>query len=201
MNVSQSSHNPLHTPTFGTDKGKNKALQVPEAPARSKSPAPSLEARPVNQRSVSTADMPKVDDARDIFTSGMFSDPKAKKAYPMGPTIFTEAHQRLIFLLREEGARLYAYNNELRTRLGNADRRLKQSQTVISELKVHSNNMSERNVELTGKLRDAQATLVEMDQAFMQGRNKRMSRIYGDPDEMEYLSAQIKEAELGRPVT
>lgn len=160
---------PVSRNTFGADPSR---LAVPE-PVRVGSP--SRMDRPPLQRAATPKSKDEFEDARTIFTGGMFSDPPAERRW--GSKVFTEGHRRLIFLLREEASRLYAYNQDLRDKNQTLARKERLSEITEMVLKTEVRALQEKLNEQGDELLQAQEALAEMDALMAKAQSKRLSRV------------------------
>lgn len=179
--------------TFGPELG----IPVPKraSTTRALSPTPSIEARPVLYRSPS--DVAAIDqEARDTYARGIFADAKPVRNFKVGPELLTEAHRRLIYVLREECQRLYGYNRRTAARLEEANARLKQSRQQVIDLKAELRIMQSKLEEQRESIEEAYETIAEMESK----RANRLSRIYQALQESEEPMT-VHRAEVARRVS
>lgn len=159
--------NSSSTDTFGGKSGQ-----------RALSPAPQRhleEPRPSIQRAV-TQDAVQQESARRIFTTGVFSDPPVVKNWKFGHPVITEGHNRLVLLLREEASRLYAYNNDLRSRLSCSLRDVRAIQSSNDHLRNQLRSVQDIRDQIADELAAAHESLAELDAMVDTARSKRLSR-------------------------
>jgi septal ring factor EnvC (AmiA/AmiB activator) len=113
----------------------------------------------------------------DRWETGPFADVPEKRVMGMGPKIFTEAHEDLLRRMRMEGARvsqgmaeaqreailIHQQHQETWRKLQNTRGELHATQGILEKTQE--------------ELRDAQAVLDEMDNAWAQSQHHRMSRV------------------------
>jgi uncharacterized coiled-coil protein SlyX len=112
-----------------------------------------------------------------MFSENMFSDPAPQKLLKMGPKLFTDGHQRLVYLLREECGRLFSFNKSLKDRIASLERQNRSQNEAIADLRSIVHAKSEKIVSMAADLRDSQEALQEMDAMLSETRNKRLSRL------------------------
>jgi len=126
-------------------------------------------------------------EAATMYSRAMFADPPTKRAYFRGPPVFTDGHQRLVYILREECARLYGYSQRLKSQLGTAENTAHHAKGEVAYLKVRLAEMrtqmaqyQQRIREQNEELADNAETLADLDATYQATRNKRMSRNLAD---------------------
>lgn len=166
---------PVSQHTFGTPE----ALLRAPTPQRAASMSRDSETRPTLIRSQTP--IPAAEDQAEIakmFASNMFADPAPQKAYgKFGPRLFTDGHERLLFILREECGRLFSFNKSLKEKLSSAEKTIRSQTEQNADLRAMYHTRGERCAQLASELRDAQDALQEMDQMLSETRNKRLSRL------------------------
>lgn len=171
------------THTFGTPNATLGVTPLQRQASRAVSPAPSQETRPQVQRGTSEyADA----DGRIIYSSGIFADPKPKKAFGLGAELFTDGHRRLILGLREEAGRLHSYNKRIMNRLEEANSKLRVARSQVTDLKAEVRIMRNQLEDAGRALEDAHDTIQEMETK----RQNRMSRIYQAIQDAEGVTIQ-----------
>lgn len=160
--------------TFGHSRTH---LMAPDrSPDRPRIQTPVNEFRPTLLRSQTPT--PPEDQQETIrqFSRGMFADPAPQKTWGFGPKAFTDGHQRLIFMLREECARLYTFNQSLKARIGQIDRQNKVLSESVAEMRSTLQLSREKLAQVTADYREQQDIVREMDADLERTRNKRLSR-------------------------
>lgn len=167
---------PTSAHTFGAPEQYLQAPTPRRVPSINRSEA---DTRPTLIRS-QTPTPPAKDQAEiaKMFSSNMFADPAPKKAFgKFGANLFTDGHERLLFILREECGRLFSFNKSLKEKITVMERQARQQSETIADLRSVSHSRAERCAQLAAELRDAQDSLQEMDHMLSETRNKRLSRI------------------------
>lgn len=163
--------------TFGNPSG---FLEAP-VPQRSftvnRSRTPDLDTRPTLIRSQTPVVMENQQEIAKMFSENMFADPAPQKAWKVGPKLFTDGHQRLIFMLREECGRMFSYNKRLKEQLTTLERAGRKQSEMIADLKSSLHGKAERLAMVTSELREAREIIRDMDDDLERSRSKRLSRI------------------------
>ena len=151
--------------------------------ARSTTGVPAVAERPPLLRGRTPEAEQNLLEIAHMYSRNMFADPPTKRAFFKGPPVFTDGHQRLLYMLREECGRLYSYSQRLKVQLGTAENTVHYAKGEIASLKVRLSEakaqlaqyqlrIREQNEELADKTDE----LEELEAVYHATRNKRLSR-------------------------
>ncbi|RYF12621.1 MAG: hypothetical protein EOO40_00825 [Deltaproteobacteria bacterium] len=114
---------------------------------------------------------------RDRYEQYPFADPPIVRAFSFGPPVYTTEHKRLVQRLRDENARQAQDLAEARRDVASAKHvegvRWTEQVVVQNEMR----RVQQTNVSLMEQLKEAMASLDELDQVHRAQQSKRMSRI------------------------
>ena len=167
---------PVSSQTFG-----NQTYLIAPTPERAPSirrpRTPEPESRPTLVRSQTPGAPETQPDIARMFSENMFADPAPQKAWRFGPKLYTDGHERLIYILREECGRLYSFTNSLKGKVATLERQVKANAESLADTRHILHARTERLAQVTAELREQYDIVREMDADLERTRNKRLSRV------------------------
>lgn len=169
---------PVSIRTFGPVETHLQAPTPQRSVSMRRSVSPDGDTRPTLIRSQTPNVIENQQEIAIMFSENMFADPAPKKVYgKFGPNLFTDGHQRLVFMLREECGRLFSYNKTLKNRISQLERQSRQQAETITDLRSSLHSKGDKLALVTNELRDAHEIIREIDCDLERTRSKRLSRI------------------------
>lgn len=168
---------PVSAQTFGNSRTHLIAPTPQRSPSARRVRTPEPEARPTLMRSQTPGAPETQPDIARMFSENMFADPAPQKAWRFGPKLYTDGHQRLIYILREECGRLYSFTNSLKNKIATLERQAKANAEAMAEMRHTLHARNDRLAQVTADLREQHDIVREMDADLERTRNKRLSRV------------------------